>query len=225
MHFIQNFFLKKNKQTSNCPDNLIYCTTDAIPFNPPIKHLLAYIYFICENHFLPMITCENLFFLSEYFLTMKICENLLNPSCSWESFLIYAHLWEPFLINDHLWESLLSFLIAVLKSIFWGSIFKVHPWDNSAEVHFLRRKLFWFPYSWLLISMAAAPCSHDCWLVWLLLYAFLVKSSPQARLLRSRLVAIKLNMWAEAYVQNDCHPPLGKSSAPIGQSSAPLGLN
>ena len=54
--------------------------------------------------------CVNLLWSSVRILSF--CENLLfsvrifsNPSCLWESFLIYDHLWESLLIYDHLWES------------------------------------------------------------------------------------------------------------------------
>ena len=53
----QNLFVKKNKQTQSCPDNLIYYTTDMYPYQ------LAYQEFICTHLFLFVIICD---FLSLY---------------------------------------------------------------------------------------------------------------------------------------------------------------
>ena len=55
------FSKKKNKQAQNCPDSLIYYTTDVYPYQPTYRE------FICTHLFLFVIFCENLFFLSESF--------------------------------------------------------------------------------------------------------------------------------------------------------------
>ena len=46
---------------------------------------------------------------------------------------------------------------------------EVHP---CSEMSFLREQLFYFFYSWLLISVATPLCFHGCLLAWLLPYVF-----------------------------------------------------
>ena len=65
----KSFRKKENKQTWNCPDNLIYYTTRMHHYQP------AYQEFICTHLFLFVIICENLFYLWESFLIFLICEN------------------------------------------------------------------------------------------------------------------------------------------------------
>ena len=122
-------------------------------------------------------------FYENLFESIFICDNL------WEIFfcacvIISESLFKPFLfvkISFYLCSSVrISFIkyilkTSVLKSISWGSNFEV---CSCSEIHFLRQQLFFD--LWLLISMAAALCFHGCWLVWVLLYVFLTKSSLQA---------------------------------------------
>ena len=55
------------------------------------------------------------------------------------------------------------FLIAVLKCIFWGSSFKVHPWEQLWSAFFEGAIIL----DGFLI--------HGYWLVWLLVYTFFIK--------------------------------------------------
>ena len=65
--YAPGFFFKKIR---NCPDNLIYYTTDLYPYQP------VYQEFICTHLFIFVIICENLFYLWEPFLIFLVCENL-----------------------------------------------------------------------------------------------------------------------------------------------------
>ena len=127
-----------------CFDSLMYYTTDVYPLNPPWKIYLRVLIFICENYFLLMITRENLFFLWGFFLSMIICENHFEP---FSSVRISSYLCSSARIFLYQWSSVrisfinYTFLMPVLKCNFWGSSFKVHPWDNSFEVYFLREQL------------------------------------------------------------------------------------
>ena len=78
--FLSKIFLKK---IWNCPDCLSYYTTDVYsppPLLTPLWRIYLYaLIFNCENLFLFIITCENLFFCKNLFLFMRISSYLWSP--------------------------------------------------------------------------------------------------------------------------------------------------
>ena len=62
--------IQKKKLVWNCPNTLMYYTTDMYPYQ------LTYRGCVCTLLFLFVVICENLFFLWESFWILLICENL-----------------------------------------------------------------------------------------------------------------------------------------------------
>ena len=62
-----DLLVKKNKEVWNCPDTLIYYTTDVYPPWTCLSRIYVYTFiFTCENHFFFMISCKNLFFYQPF---------------------------------------------------------------------------------------------------------------------------------------------------------------
>ena len=102
------FLRKKNKQTGNCLDNLIYYTTDVYP------HQATYRDHLWESH-----------------LFIRI---FLNPSYLWESLLIYDHLCES--IFSSLYENKQAYESHHLKQLFYHqNTIMIFCWFHMFQVY------------------------------------------------------------------------------------------
>ena len=91
-----------NKEVQNCPDTLIYYTTDVYPPQPTYGKLFVRTYFYLWSPVGVFSFYWNLFFL-------------------WKSLLIYEHLWRSFLfvrISPYLWSSVRIFSFYENLSLF-----------------------------------------------------------------------------------------------------------
>ena len=142
---------------------LLVCTT----LNPPIKLLFTIICVTC-NHLWESLFLWELFYLCKSLLIVKI---FLNLFIFWKSFCISHIVKISFYLCSSVRISIAKYILetSVLKCIYWRSNFEV---CLCSEMHFLREQLFQSSNLWLLISVVAALCFHDYWLVWLLLYVF-----------------------------------------------------
>ena len=133
-----------HKKHKNCPDTLIYYTTDLYPPQPAYENLWGYFLFmgmfsVYENLFLFMIIWGGLFL--------------------WESLLIYDHLWESFLfmrISSYFWSS-------VRISSFYENFFEsLHNYYHLWEFLLSSDQLFYYLF---FITLA-----HLCVLILIFFY-------------------------------------------------------
>ena len=111
---------KKKEEVSNCPNALIYVTTDVYPPRPTYGKLFYYL-------FLSMIICENLFFLGGLFWISYCLWSSVRISSFYDNFfeslLIYDHLSESFSFIKIFLNLFLFFYLCVLILIFFYQIY------------------------------------------------------------------------------------------------------
>ena len=159
----------KKKQVWNCLDTLNSLYYWRVPLSTHLLSLyLQALFFISENLFLFMITCDTLF---SYVI---ISENLFKP-------FLFVNIYFCLCLSVKISFIKYIFETSVLKCIFWGNNFELH---SGSETHFLREQLFQFFHFRLLISVAC--CFMLSWLLISVAAVLrsLLKSSPQRKVLQ-----------------------------------------
>ena len=156
---------KNKKKVQNCPDTLIYYTSDVSLLNLSIKNLFIRTYFYLWA------SGESLLFMRIFWIS----------SCLWSSvriFSFYENLFKSLLIYNHLWESLLfmriflNFFLYMIncENLFESFLIYDHLWESFPFMRILfnpfffitnffnYQNLFQLSQSFLIPSFLSQPC-------------------------------------------------------------------